>query len=65
MKQSERQRGSILLLTAVLLPILIAMVGLAIDTAHLYAQQIRLQNAADAAVLAAAKEYSQGNTNSF
>ena len=63
MKQSERQRGSILLLTAVLLPILIAMVGLAIDTAHLYAQQIRLQNAADAAVLAAAKEYSQGNTN--
>lgn len=49
-----RQRGSVLLLTGLLLPFVIGVTGLAVDVGNLYLTQSRLQNAADAAVLAGA-----------
>lgn len=47
-------RGSVLVLTALLLPLLFMFAGLAVDTGSLYAQKARLQNIADAAALAGA-----------
>ena len=55
------QRGAILVLTAFLLPFIIAFTGLAVDFGNLYVQHQRLQNAADAAVLAGAKAYAENN----
>ena len=46
------QRGSILVLTAVMLPVILLFCGLALDMGELYAHRARLQNAADAAALA-------------
>jgi len=50
----QRQRGSILALTAILLPVLIAFAGLVVDGGEIAAQGRWSQNAADAAALAAA-----------
>ncbi|RHM54572.1 hypothetical protein DWZ54_07975 [Mitsuokella sp. AF33-22] len=55
------QQGAILVLTAFLLPFIIAFTGLAVDFGNLYVQHQRLQNAADAAVLAGAKAYAENN----
>lgn len=55
------QQGAILVLTAFLLPFIIAFTGLAVDLGNLYVQHQRLQNAADAAVLAGAKAYAENN----
>lgn len=57
MKKHLQQKGAFLILTALALPVLLAMAGLAIDAGNLYLQQIRLQNAADAAALAGAQAY--------
>ena len=54
-----RQRGSVLLLTGLLLPFVIGVIGvtgLAVDVGNLYLTQSRLQNAADAAALAGAAD---------
>ncbi|MCI7056999.1 MAG: pilus assembly protein TadG-related protein [Selenomonas bovis] len=51
-----RQRGSVLLLTGLLLPFVIGVTGLAVDVGNLYLTQSRLQNAADAAALAGAAD---------
>ncbi len=51
------QRGVVLPLVVVGLIAIIAMAGLAIDSSHAFVNKTRLQNMADAAVLAAAKEY--------
>ena len=48
------QRGAILVLTAFLLPFIIAFTGLAVDFGSAYVRRSQLQNAADAAVLAGA-----------
>ena len=55
------QQGAILVLTAFLLPFIIAFTGMAVDFGNLYVQHQRLQNAADAAVLAGAKAYAENN----
>ncbi|MBQ1866947.1 pilus assembly protein TadG-related protein, partial [Selenomonas sp.] len=51
------QKGAILILTALLLPMLICGTGLAVDLGNIYVQKTRLQNTADAAALAGAKAY--------
>jgi len=56
-----RQQGAIIAFTALLLPMLIVGTGLAVDLGHVYVQYSRLQNAADAAVLAGAKAYAENN----
>ena len=50
-----KQRGQILALYAMLVPVLFAFVGLGIDLGWYYFNVSRLQNAADAAVLAGAR----------
>jgi hypothetical protein len=58
----RRRSGNILIVFAVLLPVLLGMVGLAIDGGLLMAAQRQAQDAADAAAMAAAmaKLYNQG-----
>lgn len=51
------QQGAILVLTAFLLPFIIAFTGLAVDFGNLYVQHQTLQNAADAAALAGANNF--------
>ena len=50
-----RQRGVVVVLTAVSMVALIAMAGLALDMGHALLNKTRLQNSLDAAVLAAAQ----------
>ena len=59
-----RQRGATMVLVAVAMLALIAIAGLAIDTAHVLLNKARLQSALDAAALAGAKALDQtaGNT---
>ena len=52
----RRERGAALVLVVVGMLALLAMAGLAIDTAHVLLNKSRLQSALDAAALAAAKE---------
>ena len=61
---ARRQRGATLVLVAVAMLALIAIAGLAIDTAHVLLNKARLQSALDAAALAGAKALDQtaGNT---
>ena len=61
---ARRQRGATAVLVAVAILALIAIAGLAIDTAHVLLNKARLQSALDAAALAAAKVLDQtgGNT---
>lgn len=51
------QQGAILVLTAFLLPFIIAFTGMAVDFGNLYVQHQTLQNAADAAALAGANNF--------
>ena len=51
-----RQRGQMLVLFALMIPIILLFVGLALDLGWYYFNVSRLQNAADAAALAGAKE---------
>ena len=53
-KSPFNQRGQIFLAFALLLPILLIIVGLVIDFGRWYSHKARLQNSADAAVLAGA-----------
>lgn len=50
----KRQRGSILVLIALSIVVLIGMTGLALDLGYMYSVRAQLQNAADAAALAGA-----------
>jgi Flp pilus assembly protein TadG len=62
-KQSKRQanqRGSVMIMTAILMAGIILAVGLCIDVARVYMVRTELQNAADAAALAAARELNSG-----
>ncbi|AXA93546.1 pilus assembly protein TadG-related protein [Massilia sp. YMA4] len=51
---SHRQRGGIALMYALLLPVMIGCVGLALDLGLLYLRTTQLQNAADSIAIAAA-----------
>lgn len=59
------QRGAMLVLTAFLLPFIIAFTGLAVDFGSAYVRRSQLQNAADASVLAGAYHLSDQQTNSI
>ena len=54
--RSRRQRGSIPVATALLLPLLIGFAGLAGDSGNLYLVKRRMQTAADAGAVSAALE---------
>ncbi len=51
------QRGSVIVLTALLLPVMLGFCGLAVDLGNLYIHKSRLQNTADAAALAGAAKF--------
>lgn len=54
MKNSlRRRRGAIMVFFALLAPLLLGVIGFAIDSSYLYAQKGKLQDIADAVVLAA------------
>ncbi len=57
-KRSER--GSVMIMTAILMFGIILAVGLCIDISRIYMVRTELQNAADAAALAAARELNSG-----
>lgn len=62
-EQQERrrgERGSVTVMTAVLLVGLVLVIGLSIDVSRIYMVRSGLQNAADAAALAAARELNSG-----
>src|SRR6266404_7571233 len=54
------ERGSVTIMTAVLLVGLVLVIGLSIDVSRIYMVRSGLQNAADAAALAAARELNSG-----
>ena len=56
MKNLKKQKGVITVLTALLLPLFLACTGMAVDIGRLYMEKSRLQNIADAAVLAGLAE---------
>jgi Flp pilus assembly protein TadG len=56
MNQRNRERGSVLALTAISMLGLLLATGLAVDVSHFYTAKAELQNAADAAALAAASQ---------
>ncbi len=58
-KNRIRQKGVVLPLMAIGLLAMVAVAGLALDASHALANKTRLQNAVDAAALAAAKAYDQ------
>lgn len=55
-KVSIKQRGQMLVLFAIMVPVILLFVGLGIDVGWYYLNVSRLQNAADAAVIAGAKK---------
>lgn len=64
MKKKSGQRGAFLVLAAVIIPFIFICAGFAADFGKAWAVRAKLQNAADAAVLAGAYQYSsndQGN----
>jgi Flp pilus assembly protein TadG len=56
---TQRERGAVLVLVVVGMLALVAIAGLALDTAHVVLNKSRLQSALDAAALAAAKVLDQ------
>lgn len=57
----KNQKGVFLVFTAILLPIIFACAGLAMDLGNAFAHKSKLQNAADAAALAGAKTFAVNN----
>lgn len=53
----KQERGSVLVLVVLLLPIMFGCLGFAYDFGNLYMHRARLQNVADAAALAGARAY--------
>lgn len=64
MRSRKAQRGAFLVLTAIVVAVLVAIAALAIDVGRLYSLRAEMQNAADAASLAAAAEL-DGNTGAM
>ena len=60
----HRERGQILVLTAMLLTALLAFAGLLVDAGYLYAQRRQAQNAADQAAVAATRVLLEGGSTS-
>ena len=58
-----KQRGQVLVLYAVMIPLLFMFAGIGIDLGWYYLNVSRLQNAADAAAVAGAREFVNDNIN--
>src|SRR5947209_14116830 len=56
------ERGNVMIMTAILALGIVLAVGLCIDVARIYMIRTELQNAADAAALAAARELNSGTS---
>lgn len=52
----ERQRGQVMVIFALMLPVFIGMLGLGIDAAHMFQSRRSIQSAADLAALAGASQ---------
>jgi len=63
MKFWKNKKGNIAVLTALMLPVVVGGAGLGVETGYWYYTQLKLQQAADAAVYAAALELHEGNTS--
>lgn len=61
-KNLKQQRGAIVMLTALLLPLLLGFTGFAYDFGNLYMHKSRLQNVADAAALAGGRAFLESQT---
>ncbi|HJX91174.1 MAG TPA: pilus assembly protein TadG-related protein, partial [Pyrinomonadaceae bacterium] len=59
---NRSERGSVTIMTAILLFGLVLVIGLVIDISRMYLVRASLQNAADAAALAGARELNSGLT---
>src|SRR6201988_2546020 len=55
-KKAKGERGSVLAMSAISMLALLLSAGLAVDISHFYTAKAELQNAADAAALAAASQ---------
>lgn len=60
-KRQKDQRGSVMIMTAILMLGIVLAVGLCLDVSRFYLVRAELQNAADAAALAGARELNGGN----
>lgn len=56
MKKYKKQKGAVMIMTAILMPIILAFTGIAVDIGRLYVEKAKLQNLADAAATAALVE---------
>lgn len=63
MKFWKNKRGNVAVIAALVMPVLVGGAGLGVETGYWYYTQLRLQQAADAAVYAAALELHEGNTS--
>lgn len=63
-KEFKQQRGSILIISAMMLPIMLGCLGFAYDFGNLYMHKARLQNVVDAAALAGGRAYLQSQEKS-
>lgn len=59
-RQLPRRRGSIIVLTAILMIVLMALLALSIDTGYMYTMQTELDRSVDAAALAGAASLVEG-----
>ena len=64
-KWLKKERGSIFVLTAMLLPIMLGCLGIAYDVGNIYIHKARLQNVTDAAALAGGRAYLQSQTDTY
>jgi len=60
MRRLKDERGATMIIVAMVMAVLLAMVGLAVDAGALYLERRELSNAADAAVLAIAEDCALG-----
>lgn len=63
MKFWKNRKGNIAVMSALLMPMMVGGAGLGVETGYWYYSQLKLQQAADAAVYAAALELHEGNTS--
>lgn len=61
----DGQRGAVVAYVAIILPVILGGLGLAIDNGRLYAARRQMQTAADATAIAAAHEWRQQNHESY
>lgn len=57
----NKQRGAIMVFFAILVPLFLGVIGLAVDAGFLYMQKAKLQDVADATALAGAGHLNDGN----